>query len=529
MTFRGTTGSGVGVPAGRTDADTEEPSLELDGVRRVLPAPVDANGHSRPLEDTTDSWAIRADTPIPGLTEARVSLRRWTAALIALDLLMAMVASGFGFAVRFGSNQSTELLRGVPYWLIAVALVPVWVIALAAGGAYDRRFFAIGPEEFRRIINAGVWLMAFVAFAVFVLHVGLSRAYVGITFPLLVVLTLLERYAVRKALHRRLAKGHAIYRTVIVGPRASAEALRTHMDRTPWAGFSVVGVHDPEAEHSNADQVVDAVRRAGGDTIAVAAAWDSTSSSGTLRALSWRLEGTGIRLVVAPAVTDIAGPRIVVRQVEGLPLLMIEDPQMHGGSRLLKQVLDRAVALVALLVLSPVLAVLAGLVKLSSRGPVLYRQERVGVHGERFQIWKFRTMRVGAEHEQSNLGHLNHTNGVLFKIRKDPRVTPTGRWIRRHSLDELPQFWNVLRGQMSLVGPRPPLPCEVEQYGDDARRRLLVKPGMTGLWQISGRAELPWEESVRLDLFYVENWSVMMDLMVLWKTLAAVLHGRGAY
>jgi exopolysaccharide biosynthesis polyprenyl glycosylphosphotransferase len=482
-----------------------------------------------PLENAAAGKAIPSAEATVGRAVPSICLRRWIVALVGLDLLMAMVASGAGFAVRFGSSDTSQSLQGVPYWLIAAVLVPVWVTVLAAGAAYNRRFLAIGAEEFRRVVNAGVWLMAMLAFAVFVLHVSLSRAYVAITFPLLITLTLLERYAVRKVLHRRVSKGYAIYRTVIVGPPAAAAALRKHMDSAPWAGFTVVGVQDPDAEPRSVDELVDAVRQAGGDTIAIAAGWEGGFRSDALRALSWQLEGTGIQLVVAPAVTDIAGPRIVVRPVQGLPLLMIEDPQMNGGRRLLKQLLDRTVALAGLVILSPLLAILAVLIKISSRGPVLYNQKRVGVHGDCFRMWKFRTMRVGADQELTQLAHLNHTSGLLFKIRKDPRVTPVGRWIRRHSLDELPQFWNVLRGQMSLVGPRPPLPSEVERYGDDVRRRLLVKPGMTGLWQIGGRAELPWEESVRLDLYYVENWSVVGDLMVLWKTLAVVVHGRGAY
>ena len=510
--------------------DMQEPFTELEGVRRPLETPYG----NEPIHPMVESSSGGHSTPTPeAMRRAElpsVSLQQWVAALIGLDLLVALVSSGAGFVVRFGSTQMSPSLQGVPYWLIATLIVPIWVAVLGASGAYDRRFLGVGADEFRKVVNAGVWLLAVLAVAVFVLHVSLSRAYVAITFPLLIVLTLLERYAVRQALHRHVVKGHAIYRTVIVGPYAATEALRKHMDRAPWAGFSVVGVYDPDADHIDVNELVDEVRQAGGNTIAIAATWGrGGSGSGALRALSWRLEGTGIQLVVVPAVTDIAGPRIVVRPVQGLPLLMIEDPQMNGGRRLLKQILDRTVALTGLIILSPLLAVLALIIKLTSRGPVLYKQERVGVHGNRFRIWKFRTMRVGADQETTHLAHLNHSDGLLFKIRNDPRVTPAGRWIRRHSLDELPQLWNVLRGQMSLVGPRPPLPCEVEQYGDDLRRRLLVKPGMSGLWQISGRAELPWEESVRLDLFYVENWSVMMDIMVLWKTLAVVVHGRGAY
>ena len=473
------------------DVDVQEPFTELEGVRRPL-APLYGNEHKHALEE-------RVEPPQHSTPELRLASPRCPRSLCGggsrhwsgWTCSWRLIASGVGFVVRFGSGEISQSLQGVPYWLIAAFLVPIWVAVLAAGGAYDRRFLGVGAEEYRKVVNAGVWLLAVLVVAVFVLHGSLSRAYVAITFPLLIALTLLERYAVRQALHRHVMKGHAIYRTVIVGSPASAAALRKHMDRAPWAGFNVVGVHDPDAEHINVDELVDAVRQASGDTIAIAAAWEGGSAGGALRALSWRLEGTGIQLVVVPAVTDIAGPRIVVRPVQGLPLLMVEDPQMNGGRRLLKQILDRTVALTGLVILSPLLAVLAVLIKLTSRGPVLYKQERVGVHGDGFRIWKFRTMRVGADQELTDLAHLNHSDGLLFKIRKDPRVTPSGRWIRRHSLDELPQLWNVLRGQMSLVGPRPPLPCEVEQYGDDVRRRLLVKPGMSGLWQISGRAELP--------------------------------------
>jgi len=249
-----------------------------------------------------------------------------------------------------------------------------------------------------------------------------------------------------------------------------------------------------------------------------------------LQALAWRLEGTGIRLVMAPSVTDIAGPRIVVRPVQGLPLLHVEDPELRAGQRVLKSSIDRLVAAVALVAMAPAFVAIALAITLTSRGPVLFGQQRVGLRGGRtFTIWKFRTMVDGADRRVGEVAHLNEHDGPLFKIRRDPRVTPVGRWLRRFSIDELPQLVNVLRGDMSLVGPRPPLPSEVAGYGAEAHRRLLVKPGMTGLWQVGGRALLPWEEAVRLDLYYVENWSIALDLMVLWKTLGAVLHGRGAY
>lgn len=490
-------------------------TLDLRGdVAASQGSSVELTGHARAV------WT-RASAP-----DTSISLGRWVLALVALDLLMSLTAAMIAFELRFGAGADASL-QGIPYWLLAATVVPVWVAVLAAGGSYDRRFLASGSEEYRRVFSCGVSLTGTVAFIVFVLHVDLSREFVGVAFPLMVALTLFERHVVRKALHRRVASGHPIYRTLVLGSHEGISELRKHMDRVPWAGFKVVDTYHADGEHIDAEEVLQAVRDAGADTIAVAGA--HALRSGALRSLSWRLETTGVRLVVAPAVTDVAGPRIIVRPVEGLPLLMVEDPQMRGGRRLLKELLDRSFALLGLVVASPALVAVAIAIKVSSRGPVFYRQERVGLRGERFTMWKFRSMRVGADRELSVFADLNHADGLLFKIRQDPRVTKAGRWIRRHSIDEIPQFWNVLMGQMSLVGPRPPLPHEVEKYGDDVRRRLLVKPGMTGLWQISGRTELPWEESVRLDLFYVENWSVMMDLTVMWKTLAAVLHGRGAY
>ncbi|TMB92166.1 MAG: sugar transferase [Chloroflexi bacterium] len=473
------------------------------------------------------SPAIRLAAPARvRAVERPVALGHWVFAMVCLDAVVALVAAGAGLEVRFGGSAEAAV-QGVPYSFVAAVLTPVWVGVLAAGGAYDRRFLASGADEYRRVINSGVWLTGLTVFGVFVLHVGLSRGFVGVTFPLLIATTLVERYTVRRALHRQLALGRVIHRTMVVGSHDEVRQLVDHMARVPWAGFSVIGMHSVEGEQVDVESLVEAVRDAGADTIAVAGS--RPFRNGALRALSWRLEGTGIQLVVAPAVTDIAGPRIAIRPVQGLPLLMVEDPEFSGARRVIKSVLDRTGALLTLVALCPLLVLIAVLVRLSSPGPVLYRQQRVGLNSAIFTMWKFRTMQTGADREVRGVAHLNHCDNVLFKIRQDPRVTPVGRWLRRHSLDELPQLWNVIRGQMSLVGPRPPLPEEVDQYGDDVRRRLLVKPGMTGLWQVSGRAELPWRESVRLDLFYVENWSVALDLMVIWKTMGAVLHGRGAY
>jgi exopolysaccharide biosynthesis polyprenyl glycosylphosphotransferase len=263
------------------------------------------------------------------------------------------------------------------------------------------------------------------------------------------------------------------------------------------------------------------------DAIAVCASPGVTSKA--LRRLSWELEGTGVDLLVAPALTDVAGPRITMRPLAGLPLIHVDAPELSGVRHVAKSLMDRTLALGGLLMLLPALVVVAVAVRVTSRGPVLFRQERVGKNGETFRMLKFRSMYRDAESRLIDLVHLNEAGGALFKIRNDPRVTPVGRFIRKWSLDELPQLWNVVRGDMSLVGPRPPLPAEVARYESDVHRRLLVKPGITGRWQISGRSDLSWEEAVRHDLFYVENWSLAMDLSILFQTVRAVVKGAGAY
>jgi exopolysaccharide biosynthesis polyprenyl glycosylphosphotransferase len=261
--------------------------------------------------------------------------------------------------------------------------------------------------------------------------------------------------------------------------------------------------------------------------VAVAASGELTASR--LRRLGWQLEGTEIDLVVTPALADVAGPRIHTQPVAGLPMIHVEAPEFRGGRKVVKALFDRALALTALLLVSPLCLVVALAIKLTSRGPVLFRQARVGRGGREFHVFKFRTMVAGAHAMRDLLADRNENDGLLFKIRNDPRVTRVGRWLRKWSLDELPQLLNVLFGQMSLVGPRPPLPEEVARYDGDVARRLLVKPGITGLWQVSGRSDLSWEDGVRLDLYYVENWSLAADLVILCKTVGAVLGQRGAY
>jgi exopolysaccharide biosynthesis polyprenyl glycosylphosphotransferase len=326
-------------------------------------------------------------------------------------------------------------------------------------------------------------------------------------------------------------------RVLLVGSLAETAGVCAAVMRAPAAGLLPVGILVTERipTHKAPDSPVPVfgdgdmltlVRDLRADTVAVCSA--ARSEGGELRRLAWQLEGTGVDLVVAPQLTDIAGPRVHVRPVEGLPLLHVEEPKLSGVAWLLKNVLDRIISALALVALLPLFLFVSLLIRLSDRGPAFFRQSRVGREGKVFKVVKFRTMYPNAEERLAQLVDQNESDGLLFKIKDDPRITPIGRFLRSTSLDELPQLINVLRGEMSLVGPRP-LPADDGDFLGDVRRRLLVKPGITGLWQVSGRSETSWDDAVRLDLYYVDNWSLAFDMVIMWRTVGVVLRRRGAY
>jgi exopolysaccharide biosynthesis polyprenyl glycosylphosphotransferase len=460
-------------------------------------------------------------------------VRSYTNSLIAFEALSAAVAGGAVVLGRAGSIDASGLLS----WA-AVTLVAAWPILLGATGAYSERVYGTGSDEYRRVGRAGFLLLALTSFLSYAFALDLSRTFVVIAIPALTAVTLLGRYAARIQLRRRRARGLCTKRVVVVGRGGAVLELVGRLQREHYAGLSVVaacvtpGDRVRVAERAGVpvgglDDVLALAAEVDADTIAVTSA--SETAAQYLRQLSWQLEGTGIELLVAPGLIEVAGPRLHIRPFEGLPLLSVEQPCFEGWRRVIKGGVDRAAASLVLLLLAPVLVAIALAVRLTSPGPVLYRQERVGLNGKSFTMLKFRSMVADADRRLEDLRGDNISDGLLFKMRSDPRVTPVGRLLRRLSLDELPQLFNVLRGTMSLVGPRPPLPGEVARYDTSVSRRLLVKPGLTGLWQISGRSDLSWEESVRLDLRYVENWSLALDLLILWKTGRAVMSSSGAY
>jgi exopolysaccharide biosynthesis polyprenyl glycosylphosphotransferase len=451
--------------------------------------------------------------------------------LIGLDALAAAVAAMATVVIRYDGRAA--LVAGLDYRVLAVLFVPLWLAVLALTGAYDRSLVGVGSEEFRRVVGASVRALAVVALLVAGLKVDIARSVVAVGLPGVAVLTLSGRWIARRALHAARRRGRWCHRVLVVGDAGACAALMNRLGRHTEAGLRVVGACTDSVDAAarlgvpvlaGLADVAAAARRLGVDTIAVA----ETASLGDagLRRLAWAIEGQGIDLLVAPGVTYVAVPRIVVRPVDGSPLLHVTEPTLSGPKRILKGAFDRVSGLLLLALAAIPLLVLAAIVRLTSPGPAFFRQTRVGRDGREFRIWKLRTMRRDAE---THPVEGNDVDGLLFKLREDPRVTRVGRLLRRWSVDELPQLLNVVAGSMSLVGPRPPLAAEVAHYGGDVRRRLLVKPGLTGLWQVSGRSDLPWDEAVQLDLQYVENWSLSLDVTILLRTATAVLRRRGAY
>jgi exopolysaccharide biosynthesis polyprenyl glycosylphosphotransferase len=466
------------------------------------------------------------------VSSGRIWTRAYLQQVAFTDACCALAAGLLAFVVRFGGATG-----GRSYLWFALGLPVLWVTALLLAGAYDARFIGVGSDEYRRTLNAGICLTATVAFFAYLTKTDVARGYVVVALPCLVVSDLLMRYALRKRLHRRRVFGNCMRRTVLVGHADVIAELAAVLRRDTHHGLlavaaCVVGSDRPGLiaglpAIGGLGNVVTVVQEVQADTVAVLACPEM--SGARLRDLAWSLEKTDTDLCVAPALLDVAGPRTTIRPVAGLPLLHMDHPEFAGVRWLIKSAFDRAVAALVLVALLPLLAALAVAIKLDDGGPVLFRQTRIGKDGKPFTVYKFRTMVVDAEERLAEVLALNEGNGLLFKIRKDPRLTRVGEWLRHRSFDELPQLINVLIGDMSLVGPRPALPSETDAYGQHVRRRLAVKPGITGLWQVSGRSDLPWDEAVRLDVRYVENWSFVLDLQILWKTWSAVMHSDGAY
>jgi exopolysaccharide biosynthesis polyprenyl glycosylphosphotransferase len=459
-------------------------------------------------------------------------MRTYVRQVAAADFSAAVVAAIAAVGVRFGVSPNSR------YLVLSLVLPLLWILTLRVFGAYEWRFLGTGPDEFRRVLNAGLSLTGALALISYAVNNELSRLYLVISMQVIVVLDLVVRMALRKRLHWLRRKGLCMSTVVAIGHESAVSQLICELRREPHHGLQVIAVCLAGDSRTAAvagvpvvgdlEDTASVVRNLNAGTVAVLSCPEMDGVK--LRTLAWELEKTGTDLCVAPALLDVAGPRTTVRPAAGLTLLHVDHPQLSGPRQVVKDLFDRFAAAFGLCALAPLMLGIAALIKLSDNGPALFTQTRVGKGGETFKIYKFRTMVVNAEALLSQVREENESEGgVLFKIRKDPRITAIGAKLRKSSLDELPQLINVLKGEMSLVGPRPALPEEAAKYADHVRRRLVVKPGLTGMWQVSGRSELSWDESVRMDLRYVENWSFALDLQILWKTISVMLHGSGAY
>ncbi len=476
--------------------------------------------------DSGKSWAKR--------------YRRWLRITDAAIVAIA-VAAAYAFHFEEGQPILTRGGAGGSYLAVSIAIVMVWFLALEVHRTREETVLGIGSEEYKRVLDATLGVFGGMAIIVILLGIDVVRSHFALALPAGALLLLVNRWQWRAWLNRQRLFGHYLSKVIVVGERADVEYVIRQFGKVSGAAYEVVGAALPAGYTENhlqisaeripvlcdVDSVAGKVAETGANAVVVAGRLHGGNRS--IRQLGWALESTKAGLVLASSLTDVAGPRIHWRPVEGLPLMHVELPRFTGGKHILKRLVDIVASAAALLVLSPLLCALAWIIVRDSKGPVFFRQERVGRNGERFKMVKFRSMVTSAEQDLAALRDLNEGAGLLFKLKNDPRITTCGRWLRKYSLDELPQFWNVLKGDMSLVGPRPQLPCEVEGYEGDVSRRLLIKPGITGLWQINGRSNLGWDESVRWDLYYVENWSLTGDIMILWRTLRVVLHPVGAY
>jgi exopolysaccharide biosynthesis polyprenyl glycosylphosphotransferase len=447
-----------------------------------------------------------------------------------------MLAAGLLiFYVRIDGRGDAE----VSYLVVTFLLPAFWILTVWLAGGYGLRLIGNGSDELRRILAAGMSLAGGAVLIARVTQVSVFSSYVLAVLASATALDLVVRRAQRERLHRGRALGLCMYTVVAVGYEAAVANLVNELRRNMHDGLAVVatciagtpsevdkvaGV--PVFGGATLDDILEAVLRSGADAVAVLSCPEI--GAGMIRVLADELRKTGTDLRVVPSVLYMTESRTAVRPAAGLTL-HVDGPQLSGPRLVLKDLFDRCMAAVALLLLAPVLIVVAVAIKVFDKGPALFAQTRVGKDGHTFTIYKFRTMVVDAEARLAELTAANDLDGVLFKLRRDPRITPIGAMLRKHSLDELPQLINVLKGEMSLIGPRPPLPPEAARYADHVRRRLIVKPGMTGMWQVNGRSDLSWEESVRMDLRYVEFWSFALDLQILWRTVPVVLYGSGAY
>lgn len=471
-------------------------------------------------------------------------LSRIIGAVDALAIAVAMtVAQLASFGTRLDAFVDGTGSLATPYWLLSVATAAAWWILLRLIKSDEVGILGSGVEEYKRVMTSSFVLFGGLAILSYALNVGTGRAYVAVALPLGLLLLIVGRWLTRTYIGRERRRGRLLRKLLLVGSPPSVQHLYNTLSSAPEAGYQPVAAVLPGFQMSSphgsemplevlsvspyVDEIVSAAEAAGVDAIAVTSG--ARLHPTVVQQLGWEMADRGISLILAPVLTDVAGPRIHTQPVAGLPLIHVATPRLEGGRALTKRVFDILGAGTALVLLTPLFALIALLVKLDSPGPVFFHQERIGKDGTPFRMHKFRSMVPGAELQLEDLMEQNGGASAFFKVKEDPRITRLGAFIRKFSIDELPQLWNVLIGDMSMVGPRPQVRAEVDTYEKYDHRRLTVKPGITGLWQVSGRSDLSVADSIRLDLYYVENWSLTHDFVILLKTVRAVFEKDGAY
>lgn len=499
-----------------------------------------------PSERSLEVGAASGTTAATPPARAKRSGREWARVIRNLlrgtDSLLVLVSLFAGFSIRFeGGLPFSGTAEDLSGGLIGGTLGVLWIAALGLYHTRDSKVLGAGTSEYKRVAAASGGVFGLLAVGLVAFRVQPASAFYLVSLPLGLILLPAGRWVARRWYNARQAQGQYLIKAIVIGSPEDVRYVLKRIAQKSGAAYEVLGVSLPGGRRgasfdaagrrvpvlSSTDDVVRTVGRCAAEAVIVAG--PVPGGNQFIRELGWGLEEHSAELVLASSLTNVAGPRIHWRPVEGLPLMHVDVPRYSGAKHVFKRLLDITAAAAALLLLSPLFLALAVIVKRNSQGPVLFRQERVGKAGKPFHMFKFRSMVTDAEAALAGFCGQNDGAGVLFKMHNDPRVTSCGRWMRRYSLDELPQLWNVLIGEMSLVGPRPPLQREVRAYERHTHRRLLIKPGITGLWQVNGRSDLPWDEAVRLDLYYVENWSIMGDLIIMWRTVRAMCVPAGAY
>lgn len=453
--------------------------------------------------------------------------------ILLTDACVLVAATFFGFLTRFSLSELQSSLLG-PIQIVGTITPILWLAVLVIIGSYEQRVVGLGLSEYGKVFQSALWMLAIVSIVSFLGKFDTSRAYVLIAIPLGLIGLLVDRWLWRRWIVHMRKRGNELQSTLVIGTLSDQERIRAAFEERSWAGYAIVAGCDPP--ETALDQVgkdawlASLIQRIESERIMCVALSPSCAlTSVDIRELSWRIEGRGIDLLISSSLGAVTGPRISLRVATGLPFMHLDEVGIGLTNRAIKRFIDVVVSAIALIILGPLLLIIAATILITSGRPIVFSQERAGARGNLFTVRKFRTMVHGADSQREILRDQFEQIQPTAKFVDDPRVTPVGHFLRRWSLDELPQLVNVFQGSMSLVGPRPHPLDDVRRYSEADERRLLAKPGMTGLWQVAGRSDLSWDDAVELDLLYIENWSVLSDLTILLRTIQAVFTRRGAY